>query len=84
MSGITLAMLVIVIIAIIVSIIFGIFSFIKYGKTGKKKFLFLGIILTFVVPGIVLYIVLRTYIFSTAIVYMPGPGTNIVYMPGPA
>lgn len=71
------------VIAVIVSIVFGILSFIKYGKTGERKFILLGILLTFIIPGLLLYFVLRFYVLSPTIVYMPGPGPNMDYMPGP-
>jgi len=74
----------ILVIAAIVSIVFGILSFIKYSKTRKNIYLALGIILTFVVPGILLYLAFRFYVSSTMVVYMPGPDNGIVYMPGPA
>jgi uncharacterized membrane-anchored protein len=57
----------------IISLIFGILSFIKYSKTRKNTYLVLGIILTFVVPGILLYLAFRFYVSSTMVVYMPAP-----------
>jgi hypothetical protein len=67
----------------IISLIFGILSFVKYSKTRKNTYLFLGILLTFIVPGILLYLALKIYSPSTMIDYMPGPDNGMVYMPAP-
>jgi len=67
----------------IVSLVFGILSFVKYGKTGKKSFLFWGILLTFIIPGILIYFALKFYVPSIMIEYMPSPDNGMVYMPAP-
>jgi hypothetical protein len=74
----------VLVIVSIISLIFGILSLIKYSKTRKNTYLFLGILLTFIVPGILLYLAFRFYVSSTMVVYMPGPDNGMVYMPGPA
>lgn len=82
----SLIILGVMVLVAIVSLVFGVLSFIKYSKTGKKKFLWLGILLTFIIPGILIYLAFRFYIVSTAVVYAPypGPDNGMVYMPGPA
>jgi len=72
----------------IVSLIFGIKFLIKYKATRKTPHLILGIVLTFVVPAIIFFIVFRGLIPNTRglipntmIDYGPGPG--MVYGPGP-
>lgn len=79
-----LLIMVLPILAGIVSLVFGIMLLVKYSKKRKNKYLFWGIILTFVVPGILFYIALRGYISSTGMVYMPAPPNHgMEYMPAP-
>jgi hypothetical protein len=61
----------------IISFIFGIRFFIKYNQTRKKRYLFLGILLTFVVPAIIFYFIRM----STTVVY--GPAPMMAYGPAP-
>ncbi len=65
----------------LVSLGLGIFSLLKYKKTKGKKFLVIGIILSFVVPGIILLIIFQSYLSSPSIVY--GPEPMMEYGPGP-
>jgi len=68
----------------IISLVFGIILLVKYSKTRKGKYLFWGIILTFVVPGLLFYVALRGYIASTGMIYMPAPPNHgMEYMPAP-
>jgi len=77
----SLIILALLIAGAIISLVFGIKLLIKYNQTRKKLHLFLGILLTFVVPAILLYFVFRSYL-STTMVY--GPDPMIDYGPGPA
>ena len=63
----------------IISLAAGIISLIKYARTKSKLFLVLGIMLTFVVPGIILFVVFRIWPIDTGVVYGPGPG--VLYGP---
>ena len=65
----------------IVSFVFGILSFIKYSKKRKTIYLVLGILLTFIVPGILLYLIFRFYVIPPMVVYMPNPNPGMVYLP---
>ncbi|MCX6801392.1 MAG: hypothetical protein NTZ73_04335 [Candidatus Diapherotrites archaeon] len=73
--------LILAVILFFASIIGGVFSLKKYLKTKKKIFLIFGIILTFVVPGIILLFVILP---STMVSYGPAPpNTMIEYGPAP-
>jgi hypothetical protein len=54
----------------------GIYCLIRYAKTRKKAFLIVGLILSFILPGIFLCIALGIFIPSTMIVYGPPPEIN--------
>lgn len=71
----TMLILVIVIAAILslASLGGGIYCLVRYAKTRKVVFLIVGLILTFILPGIGLCAVLGVYIPSTTIVYGPPP-----------
>lgn len=56
----------------ITSLIFGIKFLIKYRVTKNKMDLILGLVLTFIIPGILIYIGTRNLI-RPMIVYGPGP-----------
>jgi len=57
---------ILLIILIIISIIIGAIFLYKYKKTKQKKFLWLGLVLSFVVPGI-LILILFWWIYTSAI-----------------
>lgn len=60
------------IILITISIISGAFSLYKYKKTKQKKFLWIGLVLTFIVPGILILIFIWwLYSSATASCYAP-------------
>jgi hypothetical protein len=62
----------------------GIYCLVRYARTRKMVFLILGVILTFILPGLCLCLVLGVYIPMTTIVYgPPPPPTSIVYGPPP-
>ena len=68
--------IIILVIAIILSLISlagGIFCIVRYAKTRKIAFLIVGLILTFILPGICLCLALVFFIPSTMIVYGPPP-----------
>ncbi len=87
----TLSLITIILLAAgaIVSLFFGIKLLIKYNQTRKKLYLFLGILLTFIVPAILLFLAFNFWRMSTTMIYGPGPivayGPNpmIEYGPGP-
>lgn len=71
-----LIIFILVILGAIVSLIFGIKFLIKYNSTRKKLYLFLGVVLTFVIPTILLFIAFRLYVrlyISTSMIYGPIP-----------
>ena len=80
------------VIVVILALIFSLASFgaglyciARYAKTRKVVFLVVGVILTFILPGICMCAVLGIYIPSTTIVYgPPPPPTSIVYGPPPS
>ena len=57
---------------LIVLIICGILSLIKYKKTKNKKYLIIGLILTFIFIGVLIFVIF-IYYPSTMMVYGPGP-----------
>jgi len=68
--------IIIVAIAVILSLISlggGIFCIVRYVKTRKIVFLIVGLILTFILPGICLCLALVVFIPSTMVVYGPPP-----------
>ena len=68
-----LIVIAITIILSLVSLAIGIFCIIRYAKTRKIVFLIVGLILTFVLPGLFLFCALVVYIPNTMIVYGPPP-----------
>jgi hypothetical protein len=78
-------LIIIVVLAVILSLISlagGIFCIVRYAKTRKIAFLIIGLILTFIIPGLCLFATLVVYIPSATVVYGPPP-TMIVYGPPP-
>jgi hypothetical protein len=69
----TLAGIIILIILALISLFFGIKILIKYKLTHKRTHLIWGIILTFVIPGLIIYVLLGSYRMNTMIDYGPGP-----------
>lgn len=65
----------------VASLVGGIVSLVKYAQTKSKLMLVLGIVLTFVVPGILLYLAFRIWVMDTMISY--GPAPMIEYGPMP-
>ena len=61
----------------------GIFCIVRYAKTRKMVWLIVGLVLTFIVPGLLFCVALGVFIPSTIIVYGPPPPTTIVYGPPP-
>lgn len=69
-GGIIIA--VIVLILFLISIVFGIFCLIRYARTRKYSYLIIGMILTFLIPGVVFCLFL-IWIPSTIMAYAPPP-----------
>ena len=67
----------------LVSLGCGIFCIVRYAKTRKVVWLIVGLVLTFIVPGVLLCVALGVFIPSVMMVYGPPPPTNIVYGPPP-
>ena len=61
----------------------GIFCIVRYAKTRKAVWLIVGLVLTFIVPGLLFCVALGVFIPSTIIVYGPPPPTTIIYGPPP-
>lgn len=57
---------------LIILLILGIFSLIKYKKTKNKKFLIVGLVLTLVFIGVLIFVIF-IYYPSTMMAYGPGP-----------
>jgi hypothetical protein len=57
----------------LISLIGGIVCLISYAKTRKTALLVVGLLLTFIVPGIAFCIILAIWIPSTMVVYAPPP-----------
>jgi hypothetical protein len=57
---------------ILILLVCGIFALIKYKKTKNKKYLIIGLILTFILIGVLIFIIF-IYIPSTMMAYGPGP-----------
>jgi uncharacterized membrane protein len=71
----------ILVVLAIASLVGGIISLVKYAKTKNKLMLILGIVFTFIIPGILLYFAFRIWVMDTMIVY--GPAPMMVYGPMP-
>jgi hypothetical protein len=83
MSTIIAGISIILIIGLVVSLFFGIRFLIKYRLTRKKSYLVWGIILTFVIPGLLVLLLIGSYYaFNPLIVY--GPAPMMEYGPAPA
>jgi len=63
----------IAIILSLVSLAVGVFYIVRYAKTRKKAYLIVGLLLTFILPGVCLCLALVVFIPSTMIVYGPPP-----------
>jgi hypothetical protein len=83
MSGTLILIIAAAIILGLASIGGGIFCIVRYAKTRKVVWLIVGLVLTFIVPGVLLCVTLGVFIPGTMIVYGPPPPTNIVYGPPP-
>lgn len=84
MDNQTLMIIILLAILSIISIALGIYFLIKYSKKRKKIDLIVGIILTFIIPGIAIYVAFKVYTGygpGTIVAYGPNPG--MVYGPGP-
>ncbi|MCX6664930.1 MAG: hypothetical protein NT038_02550 [Euryarchaeota archaeon] len=57
---------------LVILLVCGIFALITYKKTKNKKFLIIGLILTFIFIGVLIFIIF-IYIPSTMMAYGPGP-----------
>lgn len=71
-----LMLIIVAAIAVVLSLISlagGIFCIIRYVKTRKIAFLIVGLILTFILPGLFLCAFLMVFIPSTMVVYGPPP-----------
>ena len=79
-----LIILVALIIGAIISLVFGIKFLIKYSKTRKNKYLYLGIIFTFVIPGILLIVAFKLWVYQGNSMILYGPLPMMEYGPGPA
>ena len=66
----------------LVSLAGGIFCIVRFAKTRKIAYLIVGLILTFIIPGLCLFATLVVSIPSTTVVYGPPP-TMMVYGPPP-
>lgn len=69
-------------IGLIASIILGVRLLIKYKKSRKKIDLILGIILTYIIPGLI-FLALIYIVISRTITVSYGPPPGMVYGPGP-
>jgi hypothetical protein len=72
----TVTHIIIIAVAIILSLVSlagGIFCIVRYVKTKKIALLIVGLLLTFILPGICLCLVLVSFIPSPMIVYGPPP-----------
>ena len=76
----TIIILILVLLAI-ASLVGGIISLVKYAKTKNKLMLILGIVFTFIVPGILLYFAFRIWVMDTMMVYGPAPMMEYGPMP---
>jgi hypothetical protein len=66
--------IIVVAIAVILSLVSlagGIFCIVRYVKTRKIVFLIVGLLLTFILPGVFIYAALVVFIPSTMVVYGP-------------
>lgn len=77
----TMIILLILVVLAIASLVGGIICLVKYAKTKNKLMLILGIVLTFVVPGILLYSAVRFTLMDTIVLYGPAPVMEYGPMP---
>lgn len=85
MSSILVFVVILAVLFSLASLGGGVYCIVRYAKTRKVVFLIVGVILTFLLPGICLCAALGVYIPSTTIVYGPPPlPTTIVYGPPPS
>ena len=71
-----LMLIIVVAIAVILSLVSlagGIFCIVRYVKTRKIVFLIVGLLLTFILPGLFICAALVVFIPSTMVVYGPPP-----------
>lgn len=61
---------------IICSFIAGVYLLYKYKKTNIKKFLWFGILLTFIVPGLLILILLSWFVYTSVSCYMSAGPVN--------
>jgi len=83
MNTTTILIIAVAVILALVSLGGGIFCIVRYAKTRKVVWLIVGLVLTFVVPGLLVCVALGVFIPSIMVVYGPPPPTNIVYGPPP-
>jgi ABC-type Fe3+ transport system permease subunit len=62
-----------VILAVIIVLIIGVFYLIQYAKTRRKAFLITGLMLTFLLPGILLCLGFLLWLPNVAMGYGPPP-----------
>ncbi len=82
-------LIIIIVLAIVLSLVSlgaGIFCIVRYARSRKVVFLIVGLLLTFLLPGIIMCAALGIFIPNTLIVYGPPPQvpTTIVYGPPPS
>lgn len=68
--------IIVIVIAVILSLVSlagGIYCIVRYGKTRKIVFLIVGLLLTFILPGLFIWAALAVFIPSTMVVYGPPP-----------
>lgn len=68
----------------IISLVFGIKFLIKYNQTRKKLHLVLGILLTFIVPAVLLFLAFNFWRYNPNSIIAYGPNPMMEYGPGPA
>jgi hypothetical protein len=73
MSGTLILVIAVAVILSLISLGCGIFCIVRYAKTRKVVWLIGGLILTFIVPGLLICVALGVFIPSTMIVYGPPP-----------
>ena len=84
MNTTTILIIAAAVILALVSLGCGIFCIVRYTKTRKVVWLIAGLLLTFIVPGLLLCVALGVFIPSVMMVYgPPPPPTQIVYGPPP-
>jgi len=68
--------LIVIAIAVILSLVslaMGVFCIFRFAKTRKIAYLIVGLLLTFILPGVLLCIALVVFVPSTMVVYGPPP-----------